>query len=122
MKNWIKKIGQNKFQFFFFVGVVCLMFAAIIIGSLNNNKQIEQPNDDTTVTPNPTPDDEGVGNISDEFVQTTSRLNMMNDGLRTTDELVQMVYLSAQNARGSFGGMISEDLDDAAVLLRGLQR
>ena len=33
MKNWIKKIGQNKFQFFFFVGVVCLMFAAIIIGS-----------------------------------------------------------------------------------------
>ena len=68
MKNWIKKIGQNKFQFFFFVGVVCLMFAAIIIGSLNNNKQIEQPNDDTTVTPNPTPDDEGVGNISDEFV------------------------------------------------------
>ena len=68
MKNWIKKIGQNKFQFFFFVGIVCLMFASIIIGSLNNNKQVEQPNDDTTITPSPTPDDEGVGNISDEFV------------------------------------------------------
>lgn len=44
-------------------------------------------------------------NISDEFVQTTSRLNMMNNGLQTTDELVQMVYLSAQNARGSFDSM-----------------
>lgn len=49
-----------------------------------------------------------VGKIlqtSDELVQTTSRLNMMNDGLQTTDELVNMVYQSAQNARGSFSGM-----------------
>lgn len=43
-----------------------------------------------------------VLNISDELVQTTSRLNMMNDGLQTTDELVNMVYAAAQDARGSF--------------------
>lgn len=42
---------------------------------------------------------------SDELVQTTSRLNMMNDGLQTTDELVKMVYASAQNARGGFSEM-----------------
>lgn len=44
-------------------------------------------------------------NISDELVQTTSRLNMMNDGVQTTAELVNMVYTAAQDARGSFGQM-----------------
>lgn len=44
-------------------------------------------------------------NISDELVQTTSRLNMMNDGIQTTAELVNMVYAAAQDARGSFGQM-----------------
>ena len=47
----------------------------------------------------------GVLNASDELVTTTARLDMMNDGLQTTDELVKMVYASAQNARGEFGAM-----------------
>lgn len=49
-----------------------------------------------------------VGKIldtSDELIQTTSRLNMMNDGLQSTNELVNMVYAAAQDARGSFTGM-----------------
>lgn len=44
-------------------------------------------------------------NISDELVQTTSRLNMMNDGVQTTAELVNMVYAAAQDARGAFSQM-----------------
>lgn len=44
-------------------------------------------------------------NISDELVQTTSRLNMMNDGVQTTAELVNRVYAAAQDARGSFSQM-----------------
>lgn len=44
-------------------------------------------------------------NISDELVQTTSRLNMMNDGVQTTAELVNIVYAAAQDARGSFSQM-----------------
>lgn len=51
---------------------------------------------------------QGVGNvlnISDELVQTTSRLNMMNDGVQSTQELVNMVYAAAQDARGSFSEM-----------------
>lgn len=44
-------------------------------------------------------------NISDELVQTTSRLNMMNDSVQTTEELVNMVYAAAQDARGSFSEM-----------------
>lgn len=44
-------------------------------------------------------------NISDELVLTTSRLNMMNDGVQTTAELVNMVYAAAQDARGSFSQM-----------------
>lgn len=46
-----------------------------------------------------------VLDISDNIVLTTSRLNIMNDGLQTTDELVKMVYASAQDARGSFDSM-----------------
>jgi len=42
---------------------------------------------------------------SDAFVQTTSRLDMMNDGLQTADELVNAVYQSAQDARGGFSEM-----------------
>lgn len=44
-------------------------------------------------------------NTSDEFVQTTAKLDMMNDGLLTTDQLAQKIYASAKNARGSFSGM-----------------
>lgn len=47
----------------------------------------------------------GVLNASDELITTTARLNMMNDGLQSTDELVKMVYASAQDARGEFGAM-----------------
>lgn len=43
--------------------------------------------------------------MSDELTMTTARLDMMNDGLQTTDELVNLVYQSAQNARGSFTDM-----------------
>lgn len=46
-----------------------------------------------------------VLNVSDELVSTTARLDQMNDGLQTTDEMVKMIYASAQNARGSFGDM-----------------
>lgn len=51
---------------------------------------------------------QAIGNIlntSDELVQTTSRLNMMNDGLQSTQELTNMVYAAAQDARGSFSEM-----------------
>ena len=43
--------------------------------------------------------------IFDELTQTTSRLDMMNDGVQTTAELVNMVYAAAQDARGSFSQM-----------------
>lgn len=43
--------------------------------------------------------------ISDTMTQTRARLDQMNDGLQTTDELVNMVYAAAQDARGSFSDM-----------------
>lgn len=46
-----------------------------------------------------------VLDMSDELVQTTSRLDMMNDNVQTTAELVNMVYAAAQDARGSFSQM-----------------
>lgn len=46
-------------------------------------------------------------NASDELTQTTSRLNMMNDGLQSTQDLVNMVYVAAQDSRGSFIDMAS---------------
>lgn len=43
--------------------------------------------------------------ISDNFIQTTARLNIMNDGLQSTEELVNMTYAAAQDARGPFAEM-----------------
>ncbi len=51
---------------------------------------------------------QGVGkvlDISDNLIQTTARLNIMNDGLQRTEELVNMTYAAAQDARGSFASM-----------------
>lgn len=48
---------------------------------------------------------EKIVEMSDSLVTTKARLNQMNDGLQTTDELYDMVYRSAQNARGSLGDM-----------------
>jgi tape measure domain-containing protein len=50
---------------------------------------------------------ENVLGISDELTMTTARIDLMNDGLQSTNELVNMVYASAQNARGSFSDMAS---------------
>lgn len=53
-----------------------------------------------------------VLNISDNLTQNTARLNLMNEafqemgaGFGSTDEMINTVYASAQNARGSFGEM-----------------
>lgn len=43
-------------------------------------------------------------NLSDSMVSTTARLNMINDGLQTTDELQNMIYQSANNSRGAYLG------------------
>ena len=55
---------------------------------------------------------QGIAKTSDDLTQTTARLGMMNEGFRetggaleSTDDLVNLVYASAQNARGSFGDM-----------------
>lgn len=45
----------------------------------------------------------GVANLSDELVQTKARLNMMNDGLQTTEQLQQIIFQSAQRSRALYG-------------------
>ena len=40
--------------------------------------------------------------LSDQMVSTTARLDMMNDGLQTTQELQDMIFLSAERSRGSY--------------------
>ena len=47
--------------------------------------------------------------VSDNISQTTARLNMINDGKQTTDQLQQAIFQSAQNSRASF-------LDTASVV------
>ena len=47
-----------------------------------------------------------LGQMSDALTLTTARLDMMNDKVQTTPELFQMVYQSAQNARGSLNDMV----------------
>lgn len=43
-----------------------------------------------------------VTTISDTLMLTTSRLNLMNDGLQTTAELQDMIFQSSERARGSY--------------------
>jgi len=43
-----------------------------------------------------------VLNISDQMTSTTARLDMMNDGLQSTKELQDMIFLSAERSRGSY--------------------
>lgn len=40
--------------------------------------------------------------LSDTITNTTARLDMMNDGLQTIEQLQQMIFQSAQNSRGSY--------------------
>lgn len=40
--------------------------------------------------------------LSDEFAQTTARLNLMNDGLQETEDLQRLIYESAQRSRKSY--------------------
>lgn len=44
----------------------------------------------------------GLVNLSDEYTQTKARLNLMNDGLHTTDELQKEIFESAQRSRASY--------------------
>lgn len=43
-----------------------------------------------------------VLDLSDTMTQTTARLNMMNDGLQTTEDLQNMIFLAAERSRGSY--------------------
>ena len=40
--------------------------------------------------------------LSDQMAQTQARLNLMNDGLQTTDRLQQMIFQSAQRSRAAY--------------------
>lgn len=40
--------------------------------------------------------------LSDEITQTTARLNMINDGLQSTEQLQSMIFQSAQRSRASY--------------------
>jgi len=40
--------------------------------------------------------------LSDQLTSTTARLNLMNDGLQTTEELQNMIFASAERSRGAY--------------------
>lgn len=52
-----------------------------------------------------------IADTSDELVQTQARLGLINDGLRTTDQLQNEIFQSAQRSRASYS-------DTAAVVAR----
>ena len=81
MKNWIKKIGQNKFQFFFFVGILAVLVVALVISVSLDNK-VSDPVDDTppvTVTPD---DDEPVDTIPEEVLKLPYDANLEYEVVR----------------------------------------
>lgn len=49
----------------------------------------------------------GILNTSDELVQTKARLDLMNDGLQTTEQLQNEIFQSAQRSRGAYASTAS---------------
>ncbi len=45
---------------------------------------------------------ENVLKMSDNLTQATARLNLMNDGIQTTEELQNMIFASAERSRGAY--------------------
>ncbi len=43
-----------------------------------------------------------LANLSDEYVQTSARLSMINDGLQTQEQLQDKIFASAQRSRASY--------------------
>ena len=43
-----------------------------------------------------------VIDLSDQLTSTTARINLMNDGLQSTQDLQNMIYLSAERSRGAY--------------------
>lgn len=70
MKNLIQRIGQNKFQFFFSVGLACLLLVSLVVAK--NIKPEESPVEEPPIiqdTPvEPTPGDTGNVNVKPEEV------------------------------------------------------
>jgi len=50
---------------------------------------------------------QAIMRISDEYVNTQSRLNMINDGLQTTIQLQNKIFAAANRSRGSYEAMAS---------------
>ncbi|RRJ67409.1 tail tape measure protein [Paenibacillus oralis] len=47
-----------------------------------------------------------VASISDEYINSQARLNMINDGLQTTAELQEKIFAAAERSRGSYTDMV----------------
>lgn len=66
--------------------------------------------------------------LSDTITQSTARLDLMNDGLQTTEELQQMIFQSAERSRGSYldsvdavaslGGNAKDAFENTAEIVR----
>lgn len=70
MKEWIKKINENKTQFFLFVGILVVLFASLIIVGVVKDKPVEEPIvDNTPVVPDNPNKEEQVTTVTVEVVK-----------------------------------------------------
>ncbi|MEK5167168.1 tape measure protein, partial [Paenibacillus sp. FSL R5-0527] len=47
-----------------------------------------------------------IASISDEYINSQARLNMINDGLQTTAELQEKIFAAAERSRGSYTDLV----------------
>lgn len=62
---------------------------------------------------------QAVMRITDEYINTQSRLNMINDGLQTTYQLQNKIFAAANRSRGSYEAMASA-VGRLGLLARGV--
>lgn len=127
MKNLIKKIGQNKFQFFFFVGIVALLAIALIVSTvMSNNDKTPDPDTPNVVNPEPSQDDPAVTKPEEvlklPFQETMSykvvRKFYSKDASR--DEQVQALIKYGNSYRTSSGTVFAANDDSNFEVLSSL--
>ena len=84
MKEWIKKINENKFQFFFFASVLAFLFVSLIVVGLVGDNQVDDPLDDNTpVVPDTPTEEEQVTTVTVEVVKLPFEETMSYNIVRT---------------------------------------
>ncbi|MBQ8292599.1 MAG: M23 family metallopeptidase [Bacilli bacterium] len=127
MKEWIKKINENKFQFFFFVGVIAFLFVSLIVVGIVGDNQVDTPDDNTPVLPDEPDDEQPTNTETVEKVALPFDVNMEYEVVRkfydrngTKEDQEKALIKYGSSYRTSVGTSYAKKDDSAFDVLASL--